>query len=263
MDYGYNLTNYRTLLEVFKEEGYHFASYCDPKGAGRNVLLRHDIDLTLEYAEVFARINAEAEVAGTFFLQLRCELYNLLSHEVLASVKRIVALGQHIGFHAVVSPETTPETVAEELHQDFTMFRSIVPEAQPVFAWHNPSVLSADGFSCIEQEFDGLVNTYGKIWGDSPPYYSDTNMRWTFDELLDLARSEQSAMQLAIAPMQWYPEEPDMPGVIASSLMLRLREMNRALRLNHVYKKLLPHGMPKTAFRDIRATIDQSLGDGQ
>lgn len=263
MDYGYNLTNYRAVLAALKAEGYRFASYCDPAPQGKCVFLRHDIDLSLEYAERFARINAETGAVGTFFLQLRCEMYNLLAFETLAAVERIAALGQHIGFHAVIRPGATVVTLAEDLHRDFALFRALIPRALPVFAWHNPSILQAEGFAHLEAEFEGLANAYGVFCGGKHPYYADSNMRWSFSQIMDLVRGGEPVFQLALAPMQWCPEEADMPGVLASSLMLRLSEMERALRLNHVYKERLPGGLPEPVFRSIRATLDRNLGGGR
>lgn len=260
MNYGYNLTNYRTVLQALRDEGYRFASYCDPAPQGKCVFLRHDIDLCLEYAEQFARINAEAGVVGTFFLQLRCEMYNLLAFDTLEAVNRIAALGQHIGFHAVIRPEATPESLAADLNRDFALFRSILPQAQPVFAWHNPSVLQAEGFAHLEMEFAGLVNAYGRFCGGKHPYYADSNMRWSFEQILGIIRSGEPVFQLALAPMQWCPEEDDMLGVLASIFLLRLRQADRSWRVNHVYKERLPGGLPEPAFQSIRATLDQSIG---
>lgn len=263
MNHGYNLANYRAVLRALRDEGYRFGSYCDPLPAGKCVFLRHDIDLCLEYAEQFARINAEAGVAGTFFLQLRCEMYNLMAFETLEAVERIAALGQHIGFHAVIRPGASLHALGRDLRRDFESFRALVPQALPVFAWHNPSVLQAEGFSHLEAEFEGLVNAYGSFCGGRHPYYADSNMRWSFEQILGIIRGGEPVFQLALAPMQWCPEEEDMLGVLASIFLLRLRQADRSWRVNHVYRKRLPDGLPEPVFQDIRARLDQGIGGGR
>ena len=226
---------------------------------GKSVFLRHDIDLCLEYAEHFARINTEAGIAGTFFLQLRSEMYNLLDFGTREAVERISAMGQYIGLHAVVRSNATPEILAKDMHRDFNLFRSLIPQAQPVFAWHNPSVLQADGFANLEMDFPGLVNAYGSFCGGKHPYYADSNMRWSFEQILEIIRRGEPAFQLAIAPMQWCPEEDDMLGVMASTLLLRLRQADQSWRINHVYKRSLPDGLSESTFQKIRNLLDRNF----
>jgi len=242
---NYTLSNYLQLIERFKVAGYTFSPYSSDGYTRKSVLLRHDIDYTLSYAETFARINAEAEVAGTFFLQLRSRLYNLLDHDVLSAVRRIIDLGQNIGFHVVVDSKfSNIEELRTYIAAEFALFKSIVPESMPVFAWHNPSILKSEGFNFIQAEFPWLINAYGKIGGVNPPYYADSNMRYSFQELCDIADRDHPVLQLAIAPMQWCPEQPNMRDVMVANLLRKLKDVEPGFLENYVYKDMFPQGIP-------------------
>lgn len=246
-DYGYTLDNYRSLLKRFLEAGYEFLPYEAELRGRKALLLRHDIDYTLVFAEQFARINAELGVSGTFFFQLRSSLYNFMDHTVQAAVRRIVDMGQHIGFHAVVASSfPSVDELRDYIASEFDLFRQLVPETSPVFAWHNPGILQAEGFDFIKADFTGLINAYADINGVEVPYYADSNMRYSFDDLCALADRNIPAMQLALAPMQWCPEQPDMRHVMVANLARKLLDVEQGFSENYVYAEMFPEGLPKS-----------------
>lgn len=247
LDYGYTLDNYRLLLDRFVDAGYEFLPYDAYLRGRKALLLRHDIDYTLFFAEEFARINAEKGVSGTFFFQIRSNLYNFMDHAVQAAVRRIVDMGQYIGFHAVVNSAfpSLPE-LRDYVSSEFELFRQMVPETSPVFAWHNPGILQAEGFDHIKAEFPGLINAYAKINDVEVPYFADSNMRYSFDELCDLAKRDIPALQLAVAPMQWCPEQSDMRHVIVANLVRKLLDVEQGFSENYVYAEMFPEGLPES-----------------
>lgn len=246
--YDYRLDNYRRLIEHFKQVGYAFSPYRSDAYAEKSVLLRHDIDYTLAHAETFARINADAGVAGTFFFQLRSSLYNFFNFDVQSVVRRIIDMGQHVGFHAVVDSHfDSLDDLRLFIANEFRIFSDLVPESHPVFAWHNPGVLTLDGFNFIEADFPGLINTYGDIGGGRPPYFADSNMRHTFDQLYDIGDQGHPLLQLALAPMQWCPEQEAMENVMVSTLLRKVKELDPGFLDNGVFREMFPEGIPPKA----------------
>ena len=84
------------------------------------VLLRHDVDLSLEAALAMAAVEADADVSSTYFLMTESVFYNLASTEGVSAIARLRELGHRVGLHAVYpwpsstsastrsSPGTTP-----------------------------------------------------------------------------------------------------------------------------------------------------------
>ena len=115
----FSLEHYRELLEAAKAGGYRFAGF-DREPAPGDLILRHDVDLSLDAAVRMAEVEAEAGAWSTWFLMTRSVFYNLASHEGERAIARLRELGGRIAHHAV-----WPDV---DLDARFV----------PVVAWHNP-----------------------------------------------------------------------------------------------------------------------------
>ena len=78
----FSLPRYGDLLAAAKEGGYRFAGFDEPPAAGA-LILRHDVDLSLEAALALAEVEAKAGAWSTWFLMTRSVFYNLGSSEVV------------------------------------------------------------------------------------------------------------------------------------------------------------------------------------
>ena len=84
------------------------------------MILRHDVDLSLDAAVRMAELEHDAGATATYFLMTESVFYNLDSSEGVAAIERLRALGHRVGLHAVYpnaprtsasirsSPGTTP-----------------------------------------------------------------------------------------------------------------------------------------------------------
>ena len=80
MTCDFSLAHYRELLEAAKAGGYRFAGFDRAPEPG-DLILRHDVDLSLEAALALAEVEAEAGAWSTWFLMTRSVFYNLASAE--------------------------------------------------------------------------------------------------------------------------------------------------------------------------------------
>jgi len=129
----FSLSHYRELLRSAREGGYRFAGFDRPPAAGE-LLLRHDVDLSLDAAIVLAEAEAEEGAWSTFFLMTRSVFYNLASSEGERALERLRELGHRVAHHAVWP------------HVDLdSRFDTVV-------AWHNPDP------EFMQAEIAGAVN---------------------------------------------------------------------------------------------------------
>lgn len=63
------------------------------------VLLRHDVDFSLEYALELAKIESKNNLFSTYFVLLHSPYYNALSPENISRIQKIQKLGHEIGLH--------------------------------------------------------------------------------------------------------------------------------------------------------------------
>jgi hypothetical protein len=198
MSCRFDLDHYRELLEAARAGGYRFAAFDRPPQPG-DLLLRHDVDLSLAAAVGLAELEADAGATATFFLMTRSVFYNLASKEGEATLARLRELGHRVGLHAVY-----PRL---ELDDRF----------DPVVAWHNPDP------EFMREPIDGAVNVMQPGYFDPDHYRSDSNQRW---------RSGCPHEELAAGRFEWlqlltHPEIWAYPGGTMLETMLAMLDAER------------------------------------
>jgi hypothetical protein len=203
---GFDLEHYRELLRAAEAGGYRFAHFVDAPAEG-TVILRHDVDISLEAALRMAEFEHEAGVSSTYFLMTESVFYNLDSSEGGAAIGRLQALGHRLGLHAVY-----PNA-------------ALVPRFDPLVSWHNP-----------EPEFmqaplpDGRLNVMEDPWFDPATYRSDSNQRWRFGcPRDDLRTGAFPWLHLLTHPEIWV-----YPGETMGQTMQAMLEADRARRLRQL-----------------------------
>lgn len=203
MSCAFDLPHYRELLEAAKAGGYRFAFFDRPPEAG-TVLLRHDVDLSLDAALRVAQLEAEAGARATYFLMTRSEFYNLSSPSGEDAIEHLRRLGHRVGLHAIWP-------VIE--HDD---------RFDPVVAWHNPDA------EYMREPVEGLVNAMESPWADV--YRSDSNQHWRqgcpHEELRD---GTFERLQLLTHPEIWA-----YPGATMRETMLSMLDIERERRLGQL-----------------------------
>ena len=205
MSCSFSLEHYRELLEAAKAGGYRWAGF-DRAPAPGDLLLRHDVDLSLAAAVAMAEVEAEAGVWSTWFLMTRSVFYNLDSQEGVAAVTRLRELGGRIAHHAV-----WPDVDLDE-------------RFEPVVAWHNPDP------EYMSAPVEGAVNAMTAPWFDAGHYRSDSNQRWRHGCPHEaLARGEPDWLQLLVHPEIWVYDGATMGETMRSFL-----DADRKARLEHL-----------------------------
>jgi hypothetical protein len=205
MTCNFSLAHYTELLEAAKTGGYEFAGFDSPPTPGK-LLLRHDVDLSLEAAVKMAEVEAAAGAWSTWFLMTRSAFYNLGSSEGERAIARIRELGGRIAHHAV-----WPHVDLDE------RFEATV-------AWHNPD----PEFMTVAVE--GAVNVMAEPWFDPDHYRSDSNQSWRHGcPHEELAAGRFAWLQLLVHPEIWVYEGATMRETMESFL-----DANRAAGLERL-----------------------------
>jgi hypothetical protein len=194
----FDLDHYGALLEAAKAGGYRFAFF-DREPESGDLLLRHDVDLSLDAAIRLAELEADAGAEATYFLMTRSVFYNLASDEGERVLARLRELGHRVGLHAV-HPHL-------DLDERF----------DPVLAWHNPDP------DFMRAPVAGAVNVMQEPWFDPDHYRSDSNQRW---------RNGCPHEELAAGQFEWlqlltHPEIWAYPGATMRETMMAMLEAER------------------------------------
>jgi hypothetical protein len=205
MTCDFSLDHYRDLLRAAQAGGYRWAGFDLPPEPG-DLLLRHDVDLSLAAALAVAEVEAGAGAWSTWFLMTRSVLYNLDSREGEATVARLRELGHRVALHAVWP------------HVDLdSRFDKVV-------AWHNPEP------EFMQAELPGAVNVMRPPFFDPATYRSDSNQNWRHGcPHEELAAGSFPWLQLLTHPEIWA-----YPGDTMRATMDAFLDSDRAARLEHL-----------------------------
>jgi hypothetical protein len=198
---AFDLAHYVELLDAVRAGGYRFATF-DEEPVEGDVLLRHDIDMSLEATLAMAELEAEQGIVATYFLMRRSEFYNLEAPSGVHALTRLRELGHRVALHAV--------------HPD----AAIDDRFDPVIAWHVPEP------EYMTAPIPGVVNAMQPGYFDPDHYRSDSNQHWRNGCPHEaLARGDFEWLQLLVHPEIWV-----YPGATMRETMTAMLEAKHDLR---------------------------------
>jgi hypothetical protein len=205
MTCDFSLDHYRDLLRAAQAGGYRWAGFDRAPEPG-DLLLRHDVDLSLAAALTVAEIETDEGAWSTWFLMTRSVLYNLNSPEGDAAIARLRELGHHVALHAVWP------------HVDLdSRFDKVV-------AWHNPEP------DFMQAEVEGAVNAMRPPFFDPETYRSDSNQNWRHG----CPHGELAAGSFPWLQLLTHPEIWAYPGETMRVTMDAFLDADRTARLEHL-----------------------------
>ena len=131
----------------------------------KTVILRHDIDFSLEKALDIAKLENQLGVFSTFFILLSTDFYNINSIKSLEILKNIIRLGGKIGLHFDEN---------KYINYELKIISTILEFPVDIVSMHRPS----QSFLEMDLEIPNVVNSYQKKFFTEFKYVSDSRMHW-------------------------------------------------------------------------------------
>lgn len=183
-----------------------FADLAGQDPADNYVVLRHDVDYSLDVAAALAEEEAARGIRATYFLLPSSPYYNLLDPRHAATVSRISAVGHEVGLHYDVN---LLRCVDESRWLPLLQLQAALLtelSGQPVIsmAMHQPGLNGADP---LEGRADiPFLNAYAPRFFREMPYVSDSCRAWRDSAWAILTGDPlPPRFQLALHPLNWGP----------------------------------------------------------
>lgn len=192
---------YLKLIDVLKKGGYEFADYHDYANFVRCVILRHDIDNSIEKAVTIAELEHDKGVKSTYFTLLRTDFYNPASKNGLAGLKKIQSLGHEIGLHFDEMAYEEIDDVVKAIKNEATILSEIVGSPITTVSMHRPSQNTLDG----NYDLSPMINSYGKTFFNDFKYLSDSRRRWREPALEIIKSGQYDRLHILTHPI-WYQD---------------------------------------------------------
>ena len=88
MDSNFDLNSYGNMISKIQKLGYEIVFFEDLDIRSPHLILRHDIDISLESALKMATFEASKKFYSTYFILLRSDLYNIYSSIATKIIKK-------------------------------------------------------------------------------------------------------------------------------------------------------------------------------
>lgn len=175
VDFTYK--GYETLIELLAEQNYAFCNYHNYSLHTRCVILRHDIDNSLEAALRLGGVEERLCISSTFFILLTSNFYNPASAKNLAAIRALQGMGHEIGLHfdeMAYGGELTPEQTVAAIQKEASILADILETPVTTVSMHRPSRATLEANLVIP----GIINSYGQTFFHDFKYLSDSRRCW-------------------------------------------------------------------------------------
>lgn len=222
---------YIRLMTELKDEGYHFSGYHNYNENEKTVILRHDVDMSLEAALRMAMLEREMDIHSTYFILISSDVYNAFSKRSVEYIHKIKGAGHDIGLHfdekkyegdgGDIEKAIVRETEMMEMELGFDI-RSV--------SMHRPSLLTLDADYRIA---DGkIVNSYGTEFFHKFEYISDSRREWHKDVWNIIHSGQYKKLHILVHPI-WYDEkEVEMAEKLKQFCLASVEERYNTLNEN-------------------------------
>jgi hypothetical protein len=203
----FTVDGYRALLVALFERGYRAHSFTDVRPERRHLILRHDLDMSLEAALPLAEVERSLEMRAAYFVLVRSEFYNPFTSAARATLDAIRGLGHEVGLHFDANLYPADRSALDKAAaQECALLQAGLGIEVRTISLHRPGKV----FLGMEGRLAGRLHTYAPRFFQSMGYCSDSRGAWQRGHPLShTAVAEGRGLQLLTHPIWWTgrPEE--------------------------------------------------------
>lgn len=200
---------YRGILKKIKQTG-RYMDYIDAINSNEFIVLRHDIEFSIDRAYKLAEVEAETDFKSSYFVQITNNSYNALSKKNIDLIKEMLAMGHHIGLHYHRNGLTNIEYIKKEIVSQTEMLSQFLGISIDRFSLHRPAVEHLKANINI----DGMMNTYGSNFFTflddvsnmsdlTVKYIADSNHQWKYGLPNEEYFEKYPKIHLLVHPLSW------------------------------------------------------------
>jgi hypothetical protein len=210
---------YRHMLKRATEAGYRVSSFVHySSDYPQTIILRHDVDYTMDGLITLARIEAELGCTATYCLRVHSDEYNLFACSTWATVDSIRRMGHELGLHfeAANVGRALGLDPAELLIREKAVLEAILGQPVVTCSEHRELSGTIHGTPLYEQLHSPLDADFTYYAMDAKycrdmKYLSDSNAHWREGDLLEhLGRHDR--LQVLVHPDWWFAKDMLLKG---------------------------------------------------
>ena len=156
MNFTPTYDTYRKILLNLRSTG-KLMDYTEAKRKPMFIVLRHDIEFSVERAMSMSLIESAMDICSTYFVQIRSNAYNAFSSNNIDMLRDMHKRGHHIGLHYHIGESMNPAFVTREITEQCDLLEKMLGIPVDRYSMHRPQ--KETGY--YETDIPGKLNAYG------------------------------------------------------------------------------------------------------
>lgn len=200
---------YRQILRDLAASG-KLCGFHDAVSRNEFVILRHDIEFSVEHALTMSQIESELNVNATYFVQITNNAYNAFSAQNTEMLQDMHQRGHEIGLHYHIGKSKDPSFVREEIKKQCMLLEKMTEIPIRSYSMHRPVVETR----YYDTSIPGLLNAYSSSFFSfhetvkedtklDVKYIADSQHRWNYGYPDQKTLRRYAKIQLLIHPDFW------------------------------------------------------------
>lgn len=205
----FSFEDYRKIISIIKDTGLQ-ASYKEALGRDKFIIMRHDVEYSVDRAYALSRVERSMDFTSTYFFQWTNNSYNILSRRNTDMIKDMHERGHNIGLHFALNGATDMEFIRKQIVKEMHILSEMFGFEIDTFSIHRPSkdVLREN------IKLPGIINAYQddfftfaeNVSEDTPvavKYMSDANHIWRYGYPSEANITGYDKVQILTHPFAW------------------------------------------------------------
>lgn len=193
---------YERLINLIRKENYVISGYSDYEQYEKVVIIKHDVDMSLEIAAEFAEFEKKLGISTTYNILLCSDFYNPYSKKNMQHIMKIRDLGHEIGLH--FDEVRYSEDVIGNINKEIYLLEQYIGEEIKSFSMHRPSQETLKAEYSLKN--GKIVNTYSEEFFKGFKYVSDSRHNWREDPIEIIKSGQYAKVHILTHPI-WYATE--------------------------------------------------------
>lgn len=219
------------LKKISKHKTYLF---CESARVESGILLRHDVDESLLFAEEIFQKEIEYGVRSTFFVMTSNPLYNPMSLQNRNILRKMVSHGFEVGLH-FDSSIYAGKDIRGHFENEIKILENVIDTKIKSYSVHQPSVTGE--FLQIEK----YINAYQRDLFDDETYISDSCFSYRGKDLSQyIEKSENYLIQILLHPDHFITNGVKSYKIVHQKLVSNFdNEVKEFFKENSLFRKHL------------------------
>lgn len=205
----FSFADYREILSIIQSTG-TYCSYKEAMKRDRFILMRHDVEYSVERAYALSKVERSMDFVSTYFFQWTNNSYNILSRRNMDMIKDMHERGHHIGLHFALNGMTDMELIRRQIVKEMNILSEMFGFKIDTFSIHRPSkdvlrenIKLPNIINAYQDDFFTFAETVSENTPLNVKYLSDANHIWRYGYPSKENITGYDKVQILTHPFAW------------------------------------------------------------